>query len=108
MRGLDTLSPLPGVEGWGAPAALPGSVAALKSLRQSWLGVTGKEWFLRERVGKFDAETFRLFFRRRPLHLHKLTGDDTDLEDSRCSCVGLFACAYYGENLSTFRDQPSS
>lgn len=48
MRGLGTLSPLPDGEGWGAPAALPRAVLALKTLRQSWLGVTGACELVRE------------------------------------------------------------
>lgn len=56
MRGLDTLSPLPGGEAWGAPAALPTSMVALKSLRQSWLGVTGTGGFVRECGGILPGE----------------------------------------------------
>lgn len=41
MTGLDTLRPLPEGKGWGPPAALPGCVAALKCLRDLWLGLEG-------------------------------------------------------------------
>ncbi|CAB1121170.1 FK/GFPP [Ectocarpus sp. CCAP 1310/34] len=41
MRGLDTLRPLPDGNGWGPPAALPASVAALKCRRDLWLGSAG-------------------------------------------------------------------
>lgn len=43
MKGLDTLSPLPDGKGWGPPTALPASVAALKRLRELWLGGAGNE-----------------------------------------------------------------
>ncbi|CAN0024648.1 unnamed protein product, partial [Ectocarpus fasciculatus] len=42
MRGLDTLRPLTDGNGWGPPAALPASVAALKRRRELWLGVAGE------------------------------------------------------------------
>lgn len=37
MRGLDILCALPGEGGWGPPASLPGAVAELRRLRESWL-----------------------------------------------------------------------
>lgn len=41
MAGLDALHPLPGGKEWGPPASLPAAVAALKRLRERWLGVAG-------------------------------------------------------------------
>eukprot|EP00903_Cladosiphon_okamuranus_P018207 g16748.t1 len=38
MMGLGTLRPLPGCTEWGPPAALPSAVAALRRLRERWLG----------------------------------------------------------------------
>lgn len=42
MTGLDALHPLLGGKEWGPPAALPTAVAALKRLRERWLGGAGK------------------------------------------------------------------
>lgn len=52
MRGLDTLEPLSKSAGWGAPLSLPSSVAALKRLRDSWLGVAGRYCTRPEMRGK--------------------------------------------------------
>lgn len=94
MRGLDALSPLPGGMGWGAPAALPRSVVALKSLRQSWLGVTGTGRFVRECDGIFSVKTFHFSFDSDFLSVD--VPCKGDLEGALGSSVAVFAHTGFG------------
>ena len=103
MQGLGTLSPLPDGEGWGAPAALSRSVVALKSLRQSWLGVTGACKFTRECSGKmFNFDVEAEFVTVNVSYIG-------DLEGSRGSSVGIAARVGFGRSSSAgFSPRPGA